>query len=127
MMQARSTLMESPRNSPLLSFHGHGRSSSANRATSYHNGNNFVNNMNNNLHVRGRYNNNNIYEQSPHGTPVRSASSNRHTANLLASLDKSILQIRDWLTLLEGMIKKDKVDISDRGHIRHMLERQKVC
>ena len=36
-----------------------------------------------------RYNNNN---DSP-GTPQRS----RQTANLLASLDKSILQIRDWL------------------------------
>ena len=68
---------------------------------------------------RSRFNNNN--ELTP-GTPQRS----RQTANLLASLDKSILQIRDWLTLLESMIKKDRVDLSDRGHIYHMLERQKV-
>jgi hypothetical protein len=65
-----------------------------------------------------RYNNNN---DSP-GTPQRS----RQTANLLASLDKSILQIRDWLALLESMIKKDRADMSDSGHIYHMLERQKV-
>ena len=42
------------------------------------------------------------------------------------SLDKSILQIRDWLALLESMIKKDRADMSDSGHIYHMLERQKV-
>jgi hypothetical protein len=48
------------------------------------------------------------------------------TATLLASLDKSILQIRDWLTLLEDMLKKEKVDLSDLSHICHLLERQRV-
>ena len=46
--------------------------------------------------------------------------------NIFFSLDKSILQIRDWLALLESMIKKDRADMSDSGHIYHMLERQKV-
>ena len=45
---------------------------------------------------------------------------------IFLSLDKSILQIRDWLALLESMIKKDRADMSDSGHIYHMLERQKV-
>ena len=78
------------------------------------------NNYNGNANNQRRFANNNL------GTPVRSSSGSRQTASLLASLDKSILQIRDWLTLLEGMVKKDKVDIVDRGHIYHMLERQKV-
>ena len=73
-------------------------------------------------------NNNNDF--NPPGTPTRSSSgtsgNGRHTATLLASLDKSILQIRDWLTLLESMIKKDRVDLADRGNIYHMLDRQKV-
>jgi hypothetical protein len=50
----------------------------------------------------------------------------RQTASLLASLDKSILQIRDWLTLLEDMLKKEKVDLADLSHVCHMLERQRV-
>lgn len=70
----------------------------------------------------------------PPGTPVRQSSppnqqsggSGRATSALLTSLDKSILQIRDWLTLLEDVQKKDKVDLSDVGHICRMLERQRV-
>ena len=97
------------------------------RQQQHYNNGNF--NLNNNQN-RSRFNNNNyeagVERGSLHGTPVRTSSNSRHTANLLASLDKSILQIRDWLTLLEGMIKKDKVDLSDRSNIIHILERQKV-
>ena len=48
------------------------------------------------------------------------------TANLLASLNKSITQIRDWLAILEAMLENEKVDISDVANIYFMLERQKV-
>ena len=48
------------------------------------------------------------------------------TANLLASLNKSINQIRDWLAVLEDMLKKERVDISDVDSVAFMLERQKV-
>ena len=87
----------------------------------------FTVNSNFNYNNNRRFNNNG-YEQhaTPVRTPTRHPKQQQHTANLLASLDKSILQIRDWLTLLEGMIKKDRVDLADRGHIYHMLERQKV-
>merc|ERR1712137_732310 len=53
------------------------------------------------------------------GSPLRSSTS------VLASLDKSILQIRDWLTLLEEMLKKDSVDISSPEQVAHLLQRQK--
>ena len=48
------------------------------------------------------------------------------TANLLASLNKSINQIRDWLAVLEDMLKTERVDISDVDSVAFMLERQKV-
>ena len=60
---------------------------------------------------------------SHHGTPTRRY---RQTSTLLASLDKSILQIRDWLALLEDMMEKEKVDIMDIGQICRLLERQRV-
>ena len=61
-------------------------------------------------------------------SPIRALTPEARIANsnLLASLDKSILQIRDWLTLLEDMLEKEKVDLSDVGHIYYMLERQRV-
>ena len=116
----------SPRNSPKFPP----RNSS--RLLSSQNGN-FTTSTNLNLNGNNRryFNNNNNDFAPPPGTPTRSSGSSagsggRHTATLLASLDKSILQIRDWLTLLESMIKKDRVDLANRGNIYHMLERQKV-
>ena len=116
----------SPRNSPKFPP----RNSS--RLLSSQNGN-FTTSTNLNLNGNNRryFNNNNNDFAPPPGTPTRSSggsagSGGRHTATLLASLDKSILQIRDWLTLLESMIKKDRVDLANRGNIYHMLERQKV-
>ena len=108
-------MTNSPRSSPHLGYRGVHRS--------FLNSNSNYNNNNNQQQQQRRYYNNNNNE--PPSTPVRTTTV-RHTANLLASLDKSILQIRDWLTLLEGMIKKDRVDLSNRSHIYHMLERQKV-
>lgn len=125
----------SPRNSPkfpprnsssrLLSSTG---SSNANGNFSSSTAVNLNLNGNNRRFFSNSSNNNNDF--NPPGTPTRSSSgtsgTGRHTATLLASLDKSILQIRDWLTLLESMIKKDRVDLADRGNIYHMLDRQKV-
>ena len=107
---------QSPRNSPQLQQRYRSISTATRQATSNSNYHRNYGNNNNELLVPPSNN------QKQPNTPQRS----RATANLLASLDKSILQIRDWLTLLESMIKKDRVDLSDRGHIYHMLERQKV-
>lgn len=60
---------------------------------------------------------------SHHGTPVKQS---RQTSSLLASLDKSILQIRDWLTLLQDMLQKERVDLADLSSICRMLDRQRV-
>ncbi|XP_065582815.1 utrophin-like isoform X3 [Artemia franciscana] len=46
-------------------------------------------------------------------------------APLLASLDKSILQIRDWLTVLESNVKKNSIIIGDADDVRNVLEKQK--
>lgn len=128
-----SSQNNSPKNSPHMGYRtggvrgpfGNGNLTNLNMNV---NSNSNSNGNVNNLVSRYSSSSNNNYEQPnkcltpKHGTPVRG----RQTANLLASLDKSILQIRDWLTLLEGMLKKDRVDIADIGHICHMLERQRV-
>ena len=41
-------------------------------------------------------------------------------------LREAILQIRDWLTLLEDMLRKERVDIADMGHVSRCLDRQRV-
>ncbi|TRY76731.1 hypothetical protein TCAL_11878, partial [Tigriopus californicus] len=75
-----------------------------------------------------RYNTNHLQHffqtqrpSSHHGTPVKQS---RQTSSLLASLDKSILQIRDWLTLLQDMLQKERVDLADLSSICRMLDRQ---
>ncbi|XP_059082484.1 dystrophin-like [Tigriopus californicus] len=76
-----------------------------------------------------RYNTNHLQHffqtqrpSSHHGTPVKQS---RQTSSLLASLDKSILQIRDWLTLLQDMLQKERVDLADLSSICRMLDRQR--
>ena len=122
LMRGPHSQSNSPRNSPKFPP----RNPSRLLATpSNQNGNYSTANLNLNGNNRRYYSNNNHHQDfNPPGTPNRS--SGRHTATLLASLDKSILQIRDWLTLLESMIKKDRVDLANRANIYHMLERQKV-
>nr|XP_053632646.1 dystrophin, isoforms A/C/F/G/H-like isoform X2 [Cherax quadricarinatus] len=44
---------------------------------------------------------------------------------ILASLDKSILQIRDWLTLMEQMTRQQTVVVGDADDIRQLTEKQK--
>ena len=121
-MRGPHSQSNSPRNSPKFPPRNPSRLLST---PSNQNGNYSTANLNLNGNNRRYYSNNNHHQDfNPPGTPNRS--SGRHTATLLASLDKSILQIRDWLTLLESMIKKDRVDLANRANIYHMLERQKV-
>ncbi|XP_047739356.1 dystrophin [Hyalella azteca] len=44
---------------------------------------------------------------------------------IMASLDKSILQIRDWLTVVEQMCRQQTVVVGDLDDIRSMTEKQK--
>ncbi|XP_064105399.1 dystrophin-like isoform X14 [Macrobrachium nipponense] len=52
-------------------------------------------------------------------------SSDSSPALILASLDKSILQIRDWLTLMEQMTRQQTVVVGDAENIRQLTEKQK--
>ncbi|XP_046669291.1 dystrophin, isoforms A/C/F/G/H-like isoform X2 [Homalodisca vitripennis] len=45
--------------------------------------------------------------------------------SLLASFDKSILQIRDWLTLEEEMLRQQAVVVGDVDDIHQVLDKQK--
>ncbi|XP_050448340.1 dystrophin-like isoform X9 [Cataglyphis hispanica] len=44
---------------------------------------------------------------------------------LVAGLDKSVLQIRDWLTVEEGMLRQQSVVVGDVDEIMHLLDKQK--
>ncbi|XP_050442847.1 dystrophin-like isoform X2 [Adelges cooleyi] len=58
---------------------------------------------------------------------VRSLSpvSSEALLNLLASFDKSILQIFDWLTLEENMLRQQSVTVGDVGDILQLIDKQK--
>ncbi|XP_039307685.1 dystrophin isoform X10 [Solenopsis invicta] len=44
---------------------------------------------------------------------------------LVAGLDKSVLQIRDWLTVEEEMLRQQSVVVGDVDEIIHLLDKQK--
>ncbi|XP_071563429.1 dystrophin, isoforms A/C/F/G/H isoform X11 [Temnothorax nylanderi] len=44
---------------------------------------------------------------------------------LVAGLDKSVLQIRDWLTVEEEMLRQQSVVVGDVDEILHLLDKQK--
>ncbi|XP_018376985.1 PREDICTED: dystrophin, isoforms A/C/F/G/H-like isoform X2 [Trachymyrmex cornetzi] len=44
---------------------------------------------------------------------------------LVAGLDKSVLQIRDWLTVEEEMLRQQSVVVGDVDDIMHLLDKQK--
>ncbi|XP_018351021.1 PREDICTED: dystrophin, isoforms A/C/F/G/H isoform X8 [Trachymyrmex septentrionalis] len=44
---------------------------------------------------------------------------------LVAGLDKSVLQIRDWLTVEEEMLRQQSVVVGDVDEIMHLLDKQK--
>ncbi|XP_032668835.1 dystrophin-like isoform X18 [Odontomachus brunneus] len=44
---------------------------------------------------------------------------------LVAGLDKSVLQIRDWLTVEEEMLRQQAVVVGDVDEIMHLLDKQK--
>ncbi|XP_046644687.1 utrophin-like isoform X8 [Daphnia pulicaria] len=46
-------------------------------------------------------------------------------STIVASLDKSILQIRDWLTVLETMLKQQVAIVGDSDDVLMLLEKQK--
>ncbi|KAI9557614.1 dystrophin [Daphnia sinensis] len=46
-------------------------------------------------------------------------------STIVASLDKSILQIRDWLTVLETMLKQQVAIVGDSDDVLQLLEKQK--
>jgi len=48
-------------------------------------------------------------------------------AQLMASLDRSINQILEWLSLLEEVQGKERADASSESSIRTLLQRQEVC
>ncbi|XP_028047177.1 dystrophin, isoforms A/C/F/G/H isoform X6 [Monomorium pharaonis] len=62
-------------------------------------------------------------------TSVSSASSSpspsTSASTLVAGLDKSVLQIRDWLTVEEEMLRQQSVVVGDVDEIMHLLDKQK--
>ncbi|KAK8373968.1 hypothetical protein O3P69_007893, partial [Scylla paramamosain] len=62
---------------------------------------------------------------SPPGVPPHATPQTHPPVLILASLDKSILQIRDWLTLMEQMSRQQTVSVGDAGEIRNLTEKQK--
>lgn len=40
--------------------------------------------------------------------------------------DRSVSELRDWLTLLEHMLRFQKVTVGDVKDIEHMIQKQKV-
>jgi chromosome segregation ATPase len=64
--------------------------------------------------------------QTPPASPTSSHPGPRLTpGGLLASFDKSILQIRDWLTLEEDMLRQQAVVVGDVDDILQVLDKQK--
>ncbi|XP_026673757.1 dystrophin, isoforms A/C/F/G/H isoform X3 [Ceratina calcarata] len=57
---------------------------------------------------------------SPSSTPSPSTS----PSALVAGFDKSVLQIRDWLTVEEEMLRKQAVVVGDVGEIMEALDKQ---
>ncbi|XP_033609096.1 dystrophin, isoforms A/C/F/G/H isoform X6 [Cryptotermes secundus] len=64
--------------------------------------------------------------QTPPASPTSGHQGPRLTpGGLLASFDKSILQIRDWLTLEEEMLRQQAVIVGDVDDILQVLDKQK--
>ncbi|XP_069695333.1 dystrophin, isoforms A/C/F/G/H isoform X7 [Periplaneta americana] len=64
--------------------------------------------------------------QTPPASPTSVHQGPRLTpGGLLASFDKSILQIRDWLTLEEEMLRQQAVVVGDVDDILQVLDKQK--
>ncbi|XP_014483281.1 PREDICTED: dystrophin-like [Dinoponera quadriceps] len=59
---------------------------------------------------------------STSSSPSPSSSS---ASALVAGLDKSVLQIRDWLTVEEEMLRQQAVVVGDVDEIMHLLDKQK--
>ncbi|XP_025153925.1 dystrophin isoform X7 [Harpegnathos saltator] len=59
---------------------------------------------------------------STSSSPSPSSSS---ASALVAGLDKSVLQIRDWLTVEEEMLRQQAVVVGDIDEIMHLLDKQK--
>ncbi|KAK2585161.1 hypothetical protein KPH14_008663 [Odynerus spinipes] len=53
------------------------------------------------------------------------SSSSAPTCALLAGLDKSVLQIRDWLTVEEEMLRQQAVVVGDVDEIMQLIDKQK--
>ncbi|KAE8750407.1 hypothetical protein FOCC_FOCC002966, partial [Frankliniella occidentalis] len=53
------------------------------------------------------------------------AGSSPSANSLLASFDKSILQIRDWLTVEQEMLRQQTVVVGEVGEILQVLDKQK--
>lgn len=41
--------------------------------------------------------------------------------------DKSVAELRDWLTLLERMLKSQRVTVADVSDIEHTINNHQVC
>ena len=44
-----------------------------------------------------------------------------------SDFDQSVAELRDWLTLLERMLKSQRVTVGDIQEIEIMIQKQKVC
>ncbi|XP_020277682.1 dystrophin-like isoform X9 [Pseudomyrmex gracilis] len=58
-------------------------------------------------------------------SPSSSPSPSTSASVLVAGLDKSVLQIRDWLTVEEEMLRQQSVVVGDVDEIIHLLDKQK--
>ncbi|XP_076177445.1 dystrophin, isoforms A/C/F/G/H isoform X5 [Ptiloglossa arizonensis] len=58
-------------------------------------------------------------------SPSLSPSSSSSPSALVAGFDKSVLQIRDWLTVEEEMLRQQAVVVGDVDEILHLLDKQK--
>ncbi|XP_067211433.1 dystrophin, isoforms A/C/F/G/H isoform X14 [Linepithema humile] len=67
-----------------------------------------------------------VATSSPSTSSVSSSPSPSTSASaLVAGLDKSVLQIRDWLTVEEEMLRQQSVVVGDVDEIMHLLDKQK--
>lgn len=49
-----------------------------------------------------------------------------HQSSLIQEFDRSVAELRDWLTLLERMLKSQRVTVGDISDIEQTIMKQKV-
>ena len=61
-----------------------------------------------------------------HRTPVTDSATIMETASPWPDFDKVVAELRDWLTLLERMLRLQTVTVGDLEEMEEMIAKQKV-